>query len=283
MHKTLLLFLVTLSVVSCDFQSKGNQSGAIARVGESYLYIKDVKNMVPEGTSAADSIKIIHNYINTWASQKLVLAAAENNINDDLKADIDKLIEQYKTDLYAQSYIERIVSRSLDTIVSDDEIQALYEETKSNFKVRSKLLKLRFVVLAKSHQDLAQIKIRFSRFNSKDKEYIEQKGIQFKQFALNDDVWVDSSTLFEKFPFLTHENENEYLSSGKFIEKSDSENTYLIRIKEVLNSGEVSPFSYQRETLKDILLSRRKLKLIHSFKKEITDNAIKNEEFEIYK
>ena len=71
--------------------------------------------------------------------------------------------------------------------------------------------------------------------------------------------------------------------SGKSITKKDSLQTYLVKVNQVLDKGEISPFDYQKSTIKDIVLNRRKLALIKKFEKDITDNAIKNEKFEIFK
>jgi hypothetical protein len=45
----------------------------------------------------------------------------------------------------------------------------------------------------------------------------------------------------------------------------------------------MSPFEYIKPTLKEVILNKRKLELIKKFEKEITDDAIKNNDYEIYK
>ncbi len=275
--------LFILLFISCDSDKSAKQDGAIARVGDSYLYIKDIQDLVAEGTPKQDSIDIVKNHINRWASKQILKDAADNNISDKSKGDLDKLVEQYKIDLYTNLYIEKVVSSSLDTLVSEQEIKVLYDETKDYFRLNSKLLRLRFLVLQNDHPKYETIRARFSSFNSKDKQYLTSIGIQFKQYALNDDVWVEANSLFKKLPFLTPENVNEYLVSGKSITKKDSLQTYLVKVNQVLDKGEISPFDYQKSTIKDIVLNRRKLALIKKFEKDITDNAIKNEKFEIFK
>ncbi len=239
--------------------------------------------MVPKGTTSKDSIVIVNNFINQWASKQILKEAADNNIGDDEKFSLDKLVEQYKTDLYTNLYLEKIVTQSLDTTVTEAEIKKLYDDTKDYFRLNTHLIKLRFVVMQHDHPKLETIKRKFFSASEKDKKYIESIGFQFKQYALNDDVWVETTSLFNKLHFLTPENVNNYLISGKNIQVKDSSFVYMVKIKQVLDKGEVSPFDFQKETIKDIIINKRKLELIKKFEKEITDNAIKNEKIEIYK
>ena len=51
----------------------------------------------------------------------------------------------------------------------------------------------------------------------------------------------------------------------------------------MIDKNQVSPFDYIKPTLKEIILNKRKLELIKQFEKEITDDAIKNNDYEIYK
>lgn len=282
MVKYLSLFFIALILWSCG-ESPEKKDGAIARVGDNYLFIKDVQDLIEEETSSEDSIQIVTNYINRWASKYILMEAADKNIGGDSKVELDKLVEQYKMDLYTNLYLEKLVAKSLDTTVAEEEIKNLYNDTKDYFRLNSKLVKLRFLVLQQDHPKHELIRSKFLSFSKKDKVYLESIGIQLKQFALNDDVWVEANTLYKKFPFLTPENAAEYLISGKTTQSKDSLYTYLIKVNQVLDKGEISPFEYQRNTIKDIILNKRKLELVKQFEKEITDNAIKNEKFEIYK
>lgn len=282
MVKYLSLFFIALILWSCG-ESPEKKDGAIARVGDNYLFIKDVQDLIEEETSSEDSIQIVTNYINRWASKYILMEAADKNIGGDSKVELDKLVEQYKMDLYTNLYLEKLVAKSLDTTVVEEEIKNLYNDTKDYFRLNSKLVKLRFIVLQQDHPKSDLIRSKFLSFSKKDKAYLESIGIQFKQFALNDDVWVEAHSLFKKLAFLTPENAAEYLISGKTTQSKDSLYTYLIKVNQVLDKGEISPFEYQKSTIKDIILNKRKLELIKQFEKEITDNAIKNEKFEIYK
>ena len=118
---------ILLLACSCSFFKPKAKPHAIARVNEEYLYTEDIKDLVPAGTSKEDSIAIIRNYIDRWASQKLLINAAEVNLKHCEKNEFDALISQYKIDLYTKAYLEEIVKRSVDTVITDDELKAYYD------------------------------------------------------------------------------------------------------------------------------------------------------------
>ena len=69
---------------------------------------------------------------------------------------------------------------------------------------------------------------------------------------------------------------------GQPIEIQDKDDTYLIKVSNVIDKNQISPFEYIKPTLKEVLLNKRKLELIKKFEKDITDDAIKNNDYEIY-
>ena len=66
------IVLLTFLVTSCDYFRAPKEPKAIARVGKSYLYLEDIANLVPSGTSKKDSIAIVKSFIDRWATQKLL-------------------------------------------------------------------------------------------------------------------------------------------------------------------------------------------------------------------
>lgn len=256
---------------------------AVARVGESFLSREEIKDLVPAGTSKEDSLAIVRNYIDRWAAKKLLTDAAEVNLSDAKKAGFDKLVRQYKLDLYTGAYMEEVVRQSVDTVISEDELRSYYDENKENFKTNGTLVRLRYVHLPKDNPRYATIRQKFFDFRKSDKKFWETYALQLKNFAFNDTVWVDMAQVYAKLPFITPDNRDEYISSGKSIQKSDSLDVYLVKIAGVINPNTTSPYEYVKPTLREVILNKRKLELIKKFEKEIIDDAIKDKKYEIYK
>ena len=141
---------------------------------------------------------------------------------------------------------------------------------------------MRFVNLSKENPHFETIKSKFFDYNKKDKKFWDTYALQFKSFAMNDSVWVDMSQVYEKLHVITPENRDELIRPGKKTEIQDKDDVYLIKVTNVIDKNQISPFEYSKPTLKEVLLNKRKLELIKKFEKDITDDAIKNKDYEIY-
>ena len=284
MLKKSLLILTIATLSSCNYFKKESNTEAVARVGESYLYAAELDSLVPANTPKEDSAMIIKSYIDRWVTQKLLVKAAERNLDDAKKDEFNKLIKQYKNDLYTKAYIEKMVQTTVDTLIDEVELKNYYEENKEYFKTNGTIVQLRYLHLSKEHPKFATIRSNFLNFKKSDAKFWRTYQMQFKNSALNDSVWVSMNEVYRKLPFITPENRDKYMNEGMAFEKSDTLNDiYLVKIKRVIHRNQISPFEYLKPTLQQVILNRRKLELIKKFEKEITEDAIKNKDYEVYK
>jgi hypothetical protein len=277
------LLLLTFLVFSCDYFRAPKEPEAIARVGKSYLYKDDILDLVPSGTSKKDSIAIVKSFIDRWATQKLLFEAAERNISNAKVTEFNELISQYKVDLYTKDYIEELVIRQIDTFVSEEQISAYYSTNKQYFKNESELVKMRFINLVKENPKFANIKAKFSSFTKKDRKELEQQAVKFKSYAFNDSIWVDINQVYEKLPFVNIENKQKYIASGINFDYPDSSTVWLVKVNSVLPKDSPTPLAFLKPTIKQIIINNRKLELINTLEKEITNDALNDKKYEIYK
>lgn len=283
MKNLIPLFVLVFLVSSCDYFRAPKEPKAIARVGKIYLYEEDIYDLVPKGTSKADSISIVKSFIDRWATQKLLFEASERNIKNVKVIEFNELIDQYKVDLYTKAYLEDLVIRQIDTVVSEAQIQEYYTKNKQFFKNSSELVKMRYINLVKENPKFATIKAKFSSFTKKDRKELEQQAIKFKSYAFNDSIWVDINQVYEKLPFLNIENKNRYISSGINFDYPDATTIWLVKVNKVLPKDSPTPLEFLRPTLKQIIINNRKLELVNTIEKEITNDAINDKKYEIYK
>jgi hypothetical protein len=269
-------------LVSCEFFKKTNEEDAIARVNEVYLYKDDIKDLVPEGTSEADSTFIVNQFINRWASQLLLMDGALLNLNETKQQTYTKLVDQYKIDLYTKAYLDALVKKNIDTIVGLEEAEVFYEANKESFKLNDDILQFRYVSLQQNPINLDTITKRFKRFNNDDKRYLDSISVQFKAYSLNDSLWVKYSQVVEKVPVVNSQNKNQLLKKSNFIQLKDSINLYLMQVNDVRIQNDYAPLKYVSRSIEQIVINKRKLELIKQLEKDITKDAIKNKQFEIY-
>ncbi|GHC59592.1 peptidylprolyl isomerase [Ulvibacter litoralis] len=281
MHRVLFIFFSSVLFVSCNYFEQGTDKVPVARVNDSYLYKEDLLDLVSEGTSKEDSTLIIGNYINRWATQQLLISQAKINLPQEKQNGYEKLVLQYKDDLFTEAYKSIIVAKQLDSVILDTTLKSFYEANKENFKLNDALVKIRYLFLDKNFTNLNQIKEKFLRFNTKDKKELSDLALQFKSANLNDSVWVEKETLFKVLP-IVQSNSNQVLKKSNFTQLQDSIGVYLVKIEDLLNPKDIAPLSYIKPTIEQIILNKRKLELTKKLEKDITKDAIKNNDFEIY-
>ena len=282
MRTKVILIVLLVLVSSCDFIKKSDDSRPIARVNEKYLYEDDINDLVSEGTSKQDSTLLVQNFINQWATQQLFVDGARLNLSEDKQGAFNKLVVQYKNDLYSKAYIEALVKRSLDNTVPIDEAETYYTNNKEVFKLNEELLKFRYIHVDENIINYANIKKQFKRYNKTDKKILDSISIQFKSYSFNDSIWIKLSQVIKKIPAVNSENKNQLLKKSNFVQLKDSLGVYLMQINDVLIRNDTAPLEYVKPTIDQIVINKRKLELIKELEKDITKDAIKNKQFEIY-
>ncbi|HRV54264.1 MAG TPA: peptidyl-prolyl cis-trans isomerase [Mangrovimonas sp.] len=276
-----LLFLFLLGV-SCKYFVKEPDRVPVARVGETYLYEDEIQSLVSEDMSPQDSTVLVNNFINNWATQQLLMVNAVRNLNDEKQQEFNSLVDQYRKDLFTQAYLEALVGRKIDSTVTLEEARKYYDENKEVFKLNEELIKFRYINLQENRSDFEDIKKKFQRFNEEDKKELDSISIQFKSYSLNDSIWVKVSQVLDKIPVANASNKEELLKKSNFIQLKDSLGVYLMHINDVLLRNDTAPLEYVKPTIDQIVINRRKLEFINDLKTDITKDAIKNKQFELY-
>ena len=284
MHKSpfILVLVTVLLFTSCDMFREKSEGTPIARVNDSFLYLEDLEDILAEGVSESDSIILINNYINRWAAQELLIDGASINLSEEKQKDFDKLVNQYRKDLISKAYMEALVKKNIDTVVSLKESQDFYDKNRENFKLNEELIQFRYINVDENISDLKEITKRFRNFDEEDKIVLDSISIQFKNYSLNDSIWVKVNQVINKIPAITIQNKDQLLKKSNFIQLKDSLGLYLMQINDVLLRNEIAPLQYIKPTIDQIVVNRRKLELVKQLEKDITRDAIENKKFEIY-
>lgn len=282
MRRGIGFFILLIGFSACAyFAPKESQKQPLARVNQSYLYLEDILDLLGPNMTAQDSALVIQNQINKWATQQLLIDQAKINLSLDLQSDLEQLIQQYRTDLYTESYKGKIVAAQLDSVIDPQEMQAFYELNRENFKLNEALVRCRYIHLDEQFLAKNEVKEALKRFDSSDRELLQDWRLQFKSVNLNDSLWVRQERLIEQIPALKGKN-LEALKNVKINQFQDSLGLYLLKIEGLLNRNDVAPLAYVAPTIRQIILNRRKQELTLKLEKDIAKDAIRNKTFEIY-
>ena len=264
---------------SCSFVSDDNSKN-IARYKESFLTKEEFSSLV-EGIEINDSLSMANSIINNWAIEKILIERAELNLNETKLQKIQSLVDDYKSNMLSQAYLEALVNSSINLEVDSLEILSLYENNKSLFNLNEDIFKLVFVELPLDFSDTYEIRSKIKRLKRDDQIFLDSISYRFKSFLLTTDDWISQNTLFQKFPFLTNYSYRS-LKNYNFFQFKDSLSLYLIKIKEFVKKGDISPIDYVLPTLEYMSLNKRKKELMLSIKTDILKDALEKNKLEIY-
>lgn len=277
-----LLILAALMLSACHLMPWNKKDdNVLARVHNKYLYASDVQRIINPGTAPLDSINIVNNYINSWIRQQLLLYQAERSLTQSQK-DFTKQLEDYRNSLIIYEYESDIIRKKLDTVVNMAEIRDYYEKNQTNFELKENIVKVSYVQLDSDSKELTKLRKLWQTNDSKSKRELEKYCIQNGlNYSLWDDNWVFFNDLLKDIPIKTY-NQESFLQYNRSIEVRDSAYIYLVEFREFQIKESVAPLSMHEENIRKIIMNRRKIELLQNLQNEIFENALNNNQFEIY-
>ncbi|MBK9402407.1 MAG: hypothetical protein IPN36_16655 [Bacteroidetes bacterium] len=274
-----LLLLLLLPACKKKKQESTLSEKVIARVYDRYLYIEDLSNIVPQGTGKNDSLTIIKNYVQNWIRQQSILKRAEENLDEERK-NVERELEEYRNSLITYIYESELVRQKLDTNISEQEIEKYYTDNEKNFQLKNNILQVRYLKVPPSAPKLEKVKQWYKSDAEKDFKLLEDYCFQFAtDYFFNDEEWLLFDELLKKIPIKTYDQE-QFLRNNRFIEIPDSTGVFFVNIKGFKIKESLSPLSFERENIKNLILNKRKLELISEMEKDAYQDALQKEEIE---
>lgn len=253
----------------------------MARVYDAVLYEEDIRDVLPTGLSQEDSIVWVRKYINNWGKEQLIIKKAEFNLADEEK-DFDELVEQYRNDLLKFTYQQRYVDQHLDTSITNEQILEYYEDNSAEFELKENILKVNYLVLNADAPEVDYVRRWFR--NSSEVMEPELTDYAFKYArtsSFGDTNWVRFNDLAKFIPLRTY-NQQDFLNRNKFVEISDTTGIYFVDIVSYKIADDVSPLPYVKNTIRKIILNKRKQEIIATMEERIVNDAYEKSDFEIY-
>ncbi len=266
--------MVFMVLCACK-DSRPVGSDVLVSVEGQVLKRSDVVRLIPKGVSSADSLLLAENFMKRWVKDLLVYEVASRNLGTE-KAEVDKLVEEYRRSLIRYRYEERLVEEKLREDILESDKLSYYEENQKHFILDKNLIKGLFLKIPVDAPGLSDVKKWYRSTDLASLEKIEKYSVQnaavYEYFY---DKWVDFDEVMENIPVHVS-NPNTFLRSNKFVEVADSSFCYLLNIKEYLPSGEVEPYEYASPYILELLVNRRKVEYLRNFEDELYNDAIRN-------
>lgn len=278
---TVFIWVIFIVTIACNNNRTASGDRELARVSNKYLYESDLENIIPPGTDINDSIVIVKNYIDTWILNQLLIEKAENNLPGNEK-NFDQQLENYRNSLLIYAYESKLVSQTLDTIISPDELQLYYDDNIQNFTLHDHIVQ---VVWAMFEADAPYLKDVNRFFYSDEESDYDSLLIQFEdnaeEYFTADHLWIEWSVFGESVPINPSSVENYLIRNKKDTLKHDDYLFYIV-FRDYRIKNDHAPLEMVTGNIRQIVLNKRKRSIINQMQKEIFQQALANNEIEIY-
>lgn len=280
MKECIIALLCMAALCSCD--NKNNEDNKpVAKVMDKYLFLSEIKDIVPNNSSKEDSIIIASSYIKQWITKQLLLSKAENNLNSEEK-DIAKLINDYRTSILIHRYKEKLIEQKIKFNFNDSELKKYYDNYKFNFSLSDNIVKALYIKLPINAPNLKRLYVLYKSSEPKDMEELENycllNATKYDNF---NDNWIPANSVLNKIP-IDYTDEINYLKNNKYIEVKDEEYVYFVKISDVKYINTQAPFEYIKKDLIEIVMNKKRLEFENQLEKEINKEAKEKKSYIIY-
>lgn len=279
----IFIFGLLAALISCR-QQPVLPSDPVARVGNAYLERSELQTMMPAGLAGSDSADIARKRVLAWVGHQIMLQKAAANLNEAAGAAIEKQIEQYREDLVVYFYEEQLTRKLLDTVVQDAEIEEYYNANQSQFVLKSDIVRLRFVQLPEQAKTAPKIESLLFADSLSEKDLYtlaELCGKESGHYFLDGDTWLPFSDVVKEIPIQAYDR-NDFLGVKKKITLKSDGYMYYVSILDFKVRDMVSPLSFEKERIKNIILNLRKRGLLRQAETDLMQEATEAGLVEIY-
>lgn len=275
MRTGIYILFSLLLLGSCTQKGTTEPKGILVKVNERALTKDEVLAVLPKNISSADSLLWAESYIKQWIKDGLVYDVALQNLDDDNRAEIDRLVDSYRRSLVRYRYQEQLIQERLSANITEEEKQKFYEENQDQFILDHSLVKGLFLKIPIDAPNLSEVKKWYRSTSESAIEKIEKYSVQNAMvYDYFYDKWVSFDEVFVNIPIKVT-NETEFLRTHSFVETADSSYCYLLNIEEYIAKGKIAPFEYASKQISDMLVNQRKVQFLKNFEEELYNDAIR--------
>lgn len=264
-------------------QTNSSDRIVVARVFDDRLYLDEIPYF--ENNTKKDSMLLLHNFSNQWAAKKLLLKKAQYNFKNE-PLYIDSLVSLYRESLLTHYYKEAVIQTYLDTLIQDSLIMNYYTANIQNFQLKEDIVKLNYIKIRNVAPNLDFVVENYDNLSEDKLMELEDYCIQFaERYFLGDVSWIGWRDFIQQLPEKEQEkllDARKVLRKNKRFEFKDSVYSYFIFVQDFKLKGSSSPLKYVSSMIQKILLNKRKKEIFYHIEQKLIEEAIENNNFEIY-
>lgn len=251
----------------------------LAKVYNKSLYFSEIKDMLSDNATTQDSALMVNSLIERWVRESVLMHEAEKNIPQDLN--IDQLVRDYRASLIRHNFEKTLVEISLDSTITQAELNSYYEANKNHYKLEEPILNCHFIKISKEIEGLEELQKMWTN-KSKDNytELLEFCNDNATVYMLEDSSWYDLDQIAIQLPKGTLTASN--LNTRNKIVLEDNDFKYYLEIFNTLSKDKIPPLAYIAEQAKRLILHKRKIKVLENKVEEMYEREIRRNNIKIF-
>ena len=191
-------------------------------------------------------------------------------------------MEEYRNTLVIYAYETQLINQKLDTVVSEEEITAYYEQNKEDFQLRNTMVRVVYVILK---DDCRQKEDFYKIMKDPDTLMLQNLDVLSSLYAekchLDVDTWMRLDELTNIGP-MEILNPESFLKRNRFVCLDSDDNTYLVRFEEYLLEESISPLAVEYDNIRSVILTQRKQRFVERMKASTYNKAKREHAFTKY-
>lgn len=280
MKKQIWLYLAG-ALLAAGCHSNNTEKTPVAKVSEHYLYLEDLRQIIPQNLHGPDSTVWVDDFIRKWVENELLILNAEQNLTDEQK-NVDQELEEYRNSLITYRYKQELMSQKMDTVVTESEIMEYYNANLSRYRLQSSILKAIYMKIPLEVANADALRRYAKDEDDPTLNQLTEYGAQYaKVFDRFGDKWISADEIMQRIPEEINIDE-QFLRRNKIIESSDTDYYYFICIRDFKNEGEYAPVEYVADEIRSILLNERKIQFLNKIEEDIYQEGVASNKFKIY-
>ena len=265
-----LLCLLVVSQTAC----KNSDDQIVAKMGDEILSESELEYRILQSPDSNKEQLIEH-----WGMRSLFLNKFDS-LSTEQQEEIIYKVKDYKASLIRYEVENRLIEQRLDTVVTEQEMLNYYELNKRDFELSDFIVKVLYIKLPSNAPDLDKINRLYLLKQPKDTLQVTEYANKYAaNFFYNKEKWIYFDDILKEIPLDNIDKEKFILSKTK---TSFEENgfIYFLNILDYRLKNAPSPFSLERNHIRQRILTNRIATLRDELNKKLIEDA--QQSYEIY-
>lgn len=277
-HIPLTISILALFLWTCGSKTPDKDKKALARVADDFLYASELEGL-GSGLPPEDSALQVQLYVKQWVEDALIMQEGKDKVKS--KERIERLVQDFRTALIREEYLQSLVEENLDSIVSAQAISDYYEANKEQYLSAEEWVRCYFIKVPRTAQGVEELREWFRSGTREDMDRVREYCKQNKTPSILDsEFWIRLDRILVELP--SGNFSKRFLEKGTVYDQTDGEFCYLYKTFEYKGADQAKPLSQVKDEIVRIILQQRRMQLIDETRQRIYEEGKKNSAFEIF-